>query len=92
MVDRSLYNQGIRSIGIHGDKSRVKRDKAMALFRNNKANVLVATDVASRGLDIPNVKYVVLYDLPQDITDFVHRAGRTGRRGSEGHCVTIFNS
>jgi superfamily II DNA/RNA helicase len=78
-------------IAIHGDKTQQQRDLAIEKFRQ-EANgiVLIATDVASRGLDISNVELVLNYDMPFQIEDYVHRVGRTGRAGNKGRSVTLF--
>jgi len=73
-----LNENGFSAISIHGDKTQREREYALRSFRNQKVDTLVATDVAARGLDIPNVAYVVQYDLPSTIDDYVHRIGRTG--------------
>lgn len=75
---------GIKATAIHGDKSQQMRDRALYNFRNGNVNILIATDVASRGLDVDDVKMVVNYDMPTNTEDYVHRIGRTGRRGKSG--------
>ncbi|KAG2428695.1 hypothetical protein HXX76_011400 [Chlamydomonas incerta] len=75
---------------LHGDISQAQREKALLLFREGKYAALVATDVAARGLDIPNVDLVVHYDVPQDNEAFLHRSGRTGRAGKTGTAVVLF--
>jgi ATP-dependent RNA helicase DeaD len=74
---------------IHGDLRQNKRDRVISEFRNSKIRILVATDVAARGLDIPHIEHVINYDLPQCPEDFIHRIGRTGRNGAEG-CALSF--
>jgi superfamily II DNA/RNA helicase len=74
---------------IHGDLKQRQRDKVIQDFRDSKYRILVATDVISRGLDIPHIKHVVNFDLPQKAEDFVHRIGRTARAGAEGEAVTL---
>ncbi|CAH6721281.1 ATP-dependent RNA helicase Ded1p [[Candida] jaroonii] len=86
-----LYDQGFPATAIHGDRSQYEREKALAAFKNGKAPILVATAVAARGLDIPNVSHVVNFDLPSDIDDYVHRIGRTGRAGNVGIATAFFN-
>lgn len=76
---------------IHGDRTQEEREQALHAFRTGEAQFLVATDVASRGLDIPNVMYVVNYDVPNTIDDYVHRIGRTGRCGNTGTAVSFVN-
>ncbi|MFZ5633286.1 MAG: DEAD/DEAH box helicase [Bacillota bacterium] len=75
--------------GLHGDMSQYQRNQVMRRFKNNQVEVLVATDVAARGLDIENVSHVINYDLPQDVEFYVHRIGRTGRAGKTGMAVTL---
>ncbi|CAN3353216.1 ATP-dependent RNA helicase Ded1p [Diutina catenulata] len=86
-----LYDQGIPATAIHGDRSQYEREKALAQFKSGQAPILVATAVAARGLDIPNVSHVINYDLPSDIDDYVHRIGRTGRAGNTGTATAFFN-
>jgi ATP-dependent RNA helicase DeaD len=76
-------------VALHGGLPQRKRDRAIKSFRNQRVDILVATDVAARGLDIDNVALVVNYDLPQAPEDYVHRIGRTGRAGNEGHAVSL---
>ncbi|MBS0185479.1 MAG: DEAD/DEAH box helicase [Proteobacteria bacterium] len=78
------------SVGtIHGDLRQHKRDKVIQAFRNQKHRIMVATDIASRGLDIPHIEHVINYDLPQCPEDYIHRIGRTGRAGAEGEAVNF---
>ncbi|RCK58171.1 ATP-dependent RNA helicase DED1 [Candida viswanathii] len=86
-----LYDQGFPATAIHGDRSQYEREKALAAFKNGAAPILVATAVAARGLDIPNVGHVINFDLPSDIDDYVHRIGRTGRAGNVGIATSFFN-
>ncbi len=90
-LDDFLYSQRIRSTSIHGDRSQDQREDALRAFRSGETNVMVATAVAARGLDIPNVTHVINYDLPTDIDDYVHRIGRTGRAGNVGLATSFFN-
>eukprot|EP00899_Mesostigma_viride_P011904 jgi/Mesvir1/20714/Mv14910-RA.1 len=76
---------------IHGDRTQQERESALRAFRTGKCRILVATDVAARGLDIPHVTHVVNFDLPSDIDDYVHRIGRTGRAGKSGLATAFFN-
>lgn len=85
-----LNKRGLHCEAIHGNKSQPQRQKALNAFKDGTINVLFATDVAARGLDIPNVSHVINYDLPQAFSDYVHRIGRTGRAGKAGHAVTFF--
>ncbi|KAG9530980.1 DEAD-domain-containing protein, partial [Aureobasidium melanogenum] len=86
-----LINQGFPATSIHGDRTQRERERALEMFRSARCPILVATAVAARGLDIPNVKHVVNYDLPTDIDDYVHRIGRTGRAGNTGVATAFFN-
>lgn len=85
----SLNKNGLSSEAIHGNKSQSQRDRALKNFKNHSVNVLVATDVAARGLDIPNVSHVINYDIPKTYDDYVHRIGRTGRAGKAGTALTF---
>lgn len=84
-----LKKNHIKAEEIHGDKSQDYRKKALERFKNNKAQVLVATDVAARGLDIPNVTQVINYQIPQNYETYIHRIGRTGRAGKMGTAYTL---
>ena len=84
-----LKKAGFQAEGLHGDMSQHQRDVAMNRFRNNSTNILIATDVAARGIDVDNVEAVINYDLPQDIEYYVHRIGRTGRAGKTGQSFTF---
>ncbi|MCJ1276776.1 DEAD-box ATP-dependent RNA helicase [Puttea exsequens] len=86
-----LINQAFPATSIHGDRTQRERERALEMFRNGRCPILVATAVAARGLDIPNVTHVVNYDLPTDIDDYVHRIGRTGRAGNTGKSTAFFN-
>ncbi|KAK9670064.1 hypothetical protein RND81_13G174500 [Saponaria officinalis] len=85
-------SHSIASEALHGDISQHQRERTLNNFRQGKFSVLVATDVASRGLDIPNVDLVVHYEMPNDSETFVHRSGRTGRAGKEGTAILMFTS
>ncbi len=84
-----LDNSGIPSAAIHGNKNQSQRQRALKQFKDERVKVLVATDVAARGLDIPNVSHVINFDTPQTYEDYVHRIGRTGRGGARGHAHTF---
>ena len=88
-LSKILTNNGIRSESIHGNKSNNQRQRALASFKNNQTQVLVATDVAARGLDIDNISHVINYDIPATYTDYVHRIGRTGRGDKKGMALTF---
>ena len=85
----SIEKLGISSRAIHGNKSQGQRNKALSDFKTTKARVLVATDVAARGLDIPSVSHVINFDTPNTYDDYVHRIGRTGRGGKTGSALTF---
>lgn len=91
MIERFLNNKRLNAIGIHGDKSQDERERALKLFRRGDKPILVATDVAARGLDVSNIKHVVNFDIPSNIDDYVHRIGRTGRAGNIGIATTFVN-
>merc|ERR1719355_411617 len=86
-----LINQNFPATSIHGDRTQRERERALEFFRTGRTPVMVATAVAARGLDIPNVTHVVNYDLPSDVDDYVHRIGRTGRAGNTGIATAFFN-
>ena len=91
-VDRlvqRLQRRGLNAKAIHGDHKQQSRDRVMSEFRAGEIQFLVATDVAARGLDIPDVQHVVNFDLPQSPEDYVHRVGRTGRAGAEGSAISF---
>ncbi|WP_211589669.1 DEAD/DEAH box helicase [Microbispora sp. H11081] len=89
MVAEQLKDKGFAVAAVHGDLGQSQREQALRAFRNGKINVLVATDVAARGIDIDDVTHVVNYDCPQDEKTYVHRIGRTGRAGRTGVAVTF---
>lgn len=84
-----LSKSGVPAEAIHGNKSQSQRERALKKFKNNDVNVLVATDVAARGLDIPDVTHVINFDPPKVYEDYVHRIGRTGRAGKTGKALTF---
>lgn len=86
-----LEREGHASVAIHGNKSQSQRQRALKAFKDNKARILVATDVAARGLDIPNVSHVINFDQPATYEDYVHRIGRTGRGGATGTALTFID-
>jgi ATP-dependent RNA helicase RhlE len=89
MVMQRLERKRISAVAIHGNKSQNARQRALVAFRENRIQVLVATDVAARGIDIEGVTHVVNYDVPTDPESYVHRIGRTGRAGAEGVAITF---
>ncbi|MBA6234501.1 MULTISPECIES: DEAD/DEAH box helicase [unclassified Colwellia] len=88
---KEMCKDGIKTQSIHGDKSQGAREKALAEFKEGKTRALVATDVASRGLDIADLNYVINYELPYIAEDYIHRIGRTGRAGNEGLAVSLMS-
>jgi ATP-dependent RNA helicase RhlE len=85
-----LARQGIEADAIHGDKSQAQRTEALEGFKSGRVRVLVATDVAARGLDIDDLPHVINYELPHTAEDYVHRIGRTGRAGKQGTAISLF--
>ncbi|XP_073137914.1 DEAD-box ATP-dependent RNA helicase 37-like [Henckelia pumila] len=90
-LEHWLCINGFPATAIHGDRTQQEREYALRSFKSGKTPILVATDVAARGLDIPHVAHVVNFDLPNDIDDYVHRIGRTGRAGKTGLATAFFN-
>ena len=88
-LEKQLIEDGIRTAALHGDKTQGARNKALEYFKAGKVTVLVATDIAARGLDIDNLPHVINYDLPQVPEDYIHRIGRTGRAGSSGEALSL---
>ncbi|GAA6050505.1 hypothetical protein JCM3770_002631 [Rhodotorula araucariae] len=91
LLEGFLAQNNFQATSIHGDRTQREREYALETFRSGRTPVMVATAVAARGLDIPNVTHVVNYDLPSDIDDYVHRIGRTGRAGNTGAATAFFN-
>ena len=91
ILQRFLSQQNFQVVSIHGDRSQMDREDALNAFKKNAVQILVATDVAARGLDIPDVSYVINFDTPQNIDDYVHRIGRTGRAGNTGVAISFIN-
>lgn len=88
-VSRQLYSKGFQVVALHGNKNQNQRIRALEQFKRDQANILLATDVAARGLDIANVTHVINYDLPESYEDYVHRIGRTGRAGKTGIALSL---
>ncbi|GAA4298893.1 DEAD/DEAH box helicase [Nibribacter koreensis] len=84
-----LANNGIKAVALHSGKSQGARTEALALFKKGKVPVLVATDLAARGIDVPVLPHVINYDLPRSSKDYIHRIGRTGRAGETGEAITL---
>ncbi len=89
ILNGALLEQGYNSAELHGDLSQAKREQVMKNFRNAKLQLLVATDVAARGLDVEGVTHVFNYDIPHDVESYIHRIGRTGRAGGQGLAITF---
>ena len=88
-LSTALFEQGFKAASIHSNKSQASRQKALNFFKNNAIKILVATDVAARGLDISGVSHVINYDMPATYDDYVHRIGRTGRADKIGKALTF---
>lgn len=91
-IAKHLQKDGIDCDALHGDLSQAQRDNVMAAFRSKRLKVLVATDVAARGLDVDCLTHVINYNLPDDVESYTHRSGRTGRAGKEGISIAIIHS
>ncbi|XP_050217412.1 ATP-dependent RNA helicase DBP2-like [Mercurialis annua] len=89
-VTEALVAQGLRAVALHGGRSQNEREAALHDFRSGSTNILVATDVASRGLDVTGVTHVINLDLPKTMEDYIHRVGRTGRAGSAGQATSFY--
>ncbi len=90
-LSRSLEQEGVKATAIHGDKTQQERMAALAAFKQGEIDVLVATDVAARGLDISDLPCVINFDLPYNAEDYVHRIGRTGRAGASGDAISVYS-
>jgi len=88
-LSKKLSQRGHKATAIHGNKSHNQRQRALQQFKKGQMDILVATDVAARGLDIPNVSHVINYDVPATYEDYTHRIGRTGRAGKTGIALTF---
>lgn len=88
-VTRDLERDGFQAAVIHGNKSQNARQKALNGFRDGSVRILVATDIAARGIDVPGISHVVNFDLPDEVESYVHRIGRTGRNGQDGAAITL---
>merc|ERR1712048_623774 len=89
-LTREMRLDGWPALCMHGDKKQEERDWVLSEFKSGKSPILVATDVASRGIDVKDIKYVINYDFPNQIEDYVHRIGRTGRTGAMGSSYSFF--
>ena len=90
-LKEALVQRGFKSESIHGNKNQSKRQQALNLFKANHLQVLVATDVAARGIDVSDISHVINYDLPATYEDYIHRIGRTGRAGKKGKAITFID-
>jgi len=90
-LSRNLFEKGFKTAAIHGNKSQSQRQRALDAFKNNRVQVLVATDVAARGIDIDDVTHVINYELPETYDDYIHRIGRTGRADKTGVALTFID-
>lgn len=90
-LSKMLVDRGFKAESIHGDKNQSRRERALRAFKDNHAQILVATDVAARGLDIADVSHVINYDIPETYEDYVHRIGRTGRGNKKGKALTFLD-
>lgn len=90
-LENTLIREGFPTTSIHGDRSQREREDALNTFRSGQTPIMVATDVAARGLDIKGVTHVINYDMPTNIDDYVHRIGRTGRIGKKGQALGLMN-
>ena len=88
-LKKRLKKDTVKSLALHGDLRQNKRSRILKDFRDDKFRILIATDIASRGLDVPHIEHVINYDLPQVPEDFIHRIGRTARAGSVGEAVSF---
>ncbi|XP_016174178.1 DEAD-box ATP-dependent RNA helicase 35 [Arachis ipaensis] len=90
-IHEYLLMKGVEAVAVHGGKDQEEREYAIAAFKSGKKDVLVATDIASKGLDFPDIQHVINYDMPAEIENYVHRIGRTGRCGKTGIATTFIN-
>ena len=88
-IARNLKKANVQAVSIHGDKSQPQRQKALQSFKSRNIRVLVATDIAARGIDIDKLKYVINFDIPNEPESYVHRIGRSGRAGEDGFAISI---
>lgn len=90
-VAKAFWQEGFSTVAVHGDKPQHERDASLKKFINKESNIMVATDVAARGLDIKGVTHVINFDMARDVESYVHRIGRTGRAGEVGASITFWN-
>ena len=89
-MSKSLKAKEFFNTSIHGDKSQYDRHEAIKKFKAGQVSIIIATDVASRGLDIPNVDLVIQLEPPKEVETYIHRSGRTARAGADGKCITFY--
>merc|ERR1712087_154021 len=89
-MNDALWNAGYYVTCMHGDKEQSQRDRALNDFKSGRMKIMLATDVASRGIHVDDIKYVINFDFPMQIQDYVHRIGRTGRAGNKGTAISFF--
>ena len=88
-LQKNLQTSGLDSTVLHGNKTQKQRQKSLDLFRQGRVNVLIATDVASRGIDVNDISHVINHDLPESYEAYIHRIGRTGRANKKGIALTF---
>jgi superfamily II DNA/RNA helicase len=88
-LTHELIKRGFKADSIHGNKTQSQRQRAIERFKRNEVSILLATDIASRGIDIKDISHVINYDLPATYEDYIHRIGRTGRANSQGIALTF---
>jgi ATP-dependent RNA helicase DDX3X len=91
-LEEEFYDMGFPAASVHGDKDQRQRERALGSFKSGRVNVLIGTDVLGRGIDVPEVAHVINYDAPNDIEDYTHRIGRTGRAGNRGLATTFLSA
>lgn len=89
---REILRSGYQSLSLHGGKDQFDRDNVLKEFKSGECKILVATSVAARGLDVPSIRLVVNYDVPNHLEDYVHRVGRTGRAGNTGTPISLITT
>jgi superfamily II DNA/RNA helicase len=90
-LSKELEARGFQSGAIHGGKTQGQRQRALDSFKKSRINILVATDVAARGIDVADITHVINYSQPKSYQDYIHRIGRAGRAGRVGHALTFVN-
>ena len=91
-LEQEFYQMGFPASSVHGDKDQRQRERALSAFKSGQINVIIGTDVLGRGIDVPEVAHVINYDAPNDIEDYTHRIGRTGRAGHQGLATTFLSA